>query len=265
MATPLPIDDIAKLAQSITPAAAVRLAHAARTQIVVAAQRELKTSARDYVAGISDVKVVAAPGGGVEARVVLSGTLPNMVERGVPAFDMRPGLLASPKARTTSKGHRVLAVPFRHMGPGASGRNAAPMGSGYSEERGEKSLSQPGPKSAREADALGRETWGRAKRLSATRSRPGGGTDYGERLEDREGPMRGRHAGGLYGGMIREEKTYQGATQSQYITFRMVSSNPATFRSDEGGMNWSHPGIVPRQLFTKAERYILGLIQSGRY
>ena len=264
MAAPLPIDDIAKLVQSITPAAAVKLAHAARTHLVVSAQRELKTSARDYIAGISDVKVMPIPGG-VEARVVLNGALANMVERGVSAFDMRPGLLASPKAKTTSKGYRVLAVPFRHMGPNASGRNAAPMGSGYSEERGEKSLRQPGPKSAKEADALGREVWGRAKRLSATRSRPGGGTDYGGRLEDREGPMRGRHAGGLYGGMIREEKAYQGTTQSQYITFRMVSSNPATFRSDEGGMNWTHPGIVARNLFTKAERYILDLIQSGRF
>jgi len=264
MARRLPVDEIANLAKTLTPAAAVRLAHAARTQIVVSAQRELKTSARDYVAGVSDVKVTATAER-VEARIVLKGALPNMVERGVPAFDMRPGLLSSPKARTTEAGHRVLAVPFRHMGPGASGRNGTPMGFGYSEERGEKSRAAPGPKSAEEADAIGRAAWGRAKRLSPTRSRPGGGTDYGGRLEDREGPARGRHAGGLYGGMIREEKTYQGATQSQYMTFRMVSSNPATFRSDEGGMNWSHPGIVPRGLFTKAEQYVLGLIQSGRY
>ena len=35
MAAPLPIDDIAKLVQSITPAAAVKLAHAAAVQIAL--------------------------------------------------------------------------------------------------------------------------------------------------------------------------------------------------------------------------------------
>ncbi|RTL20075.1 MAG: hypothetical protein EKK55_18330 [Rhodocyclaceae bacterium] len=253
-----PISEISRIvdADALTPGAAVALAHLGRSYLVTQAQRRLRTSARDYVAGIGDVEI-RNDGATVEAKIRLTGALPNMVEHGAAPWDLRTTVLASPRAKVTAAGHRYMSIPFRHMGPDATGRNAAPMGSHYDSARS-TGLGTPGPLTSDEARKLGRAVWSRAKRLKPG---PGGGARGGERLGAQADPLRPRHVMDPYQGMTRSGS----ARQTQYMTFRTISTNPATMRGDAGGMNWRHPGVVGRRLFRDLAGYIDDLIRSGRF
>lgn len=54
----------------------------------------------------------------VNGAVILNGVLPRMLEKGWMAFDEKPFLLNSQKAKVTKTGKRVMTVPFRHGTPG---------------------------------------------------------------------------------------------------------------------------------------------------
>lgn len=216
------------------------LASVARTKIITEAQRSLKTSARDYVAGVTEVEV-----DGKVARVTLNGQVPNMVENGWPETDLRTTLLGpgAKNVKTAADGSRYNTVPFRHGTPGSSGRN----------------VGKQMPKSIYEV----------AKTLAPTLSRPGkiegkGGAvvAYGQRLNpsmsmssaarrlltSKQKPW---HATSIFMSMIREQKEYESATQSKYTTFRRISTNVR-----RGKQHWLHPGIRARGFFPKAQREI---------
>lgn len=203
---------------------------AARTEWVRLAKTELKSTSRDYIAGIQQPEI-----GPTSASIQLVGVVPNMVEHGWEGGDLRTTLLGpgAKNARTAKDGSRYNTVPFRHGTPGTSGRN----------------VGREMPKPIHQV----------AKNLAPTLSRPGGGVSYGDRLmpgmkmsaaakkilATKERP---HHKSSIYQGMIREEKVYKGAKQSQYLTFRRISS-----RSKEG---WVHPGITARHLARKVEQYV---------
>lgn len=212
------------------------LGAAARAEWVKLAQAELKSTRRDYVQGIQQPEM-----GSNKVSIALVGQLPNMIEQGWKGGDMRRHLLG-PNARnvkTTKDGHKYNVVPFGHGTPGSSGANAGP----------------PMPKPLHNV----------AKHLAATKSAPKGGkTKWGERLTPEkttgkakkllETKMRPHHTTSVHTGMVRQEKTYAKATQSKYTTFRTISS-----RVSRG---WIHPGIQPRNLAKKVEKYIVRI--AGR-
>lgn len=187
--------------------------------------------------------LIVADRGRFEGAVVLLGSLPNMIEEGVGAFDMKVGFSQSPKVKFTKSGGWYLTVPFRIGTPGTIGTNFASV--------------------------MPQEIYDVAKDLSATTSQPGVGVVYGDRLGMKDIPakyatpnIRGAFSdltnrianrfgeyeakSSIYKGMIREEKTYQGATQSQYMTFRRVS-----FKSNPN--SWIHTGIAPHKFAEQAE------------
>lgn len=51
--------------------------------------------------------------------------LANAVEVGAPPFDMKPGMVSSPKAKTGKKGQKYMSIPFRFATPGAIGNSTA--------------------------------------------------------------------------------------------------------------------------------------------
>lgn len=201
------------------------------------AQSELRSTSRDYVAGLS----MEPEEGGDGVKIVLEGVIPNMVEHGWPGGDQRAFLLNSPKARTAKDGSKYLAVPFRHGTPGTSGRNVgAPM-----------------PASIHAA----------AKQLEPSLSAPNGGTKWGGRLKPTSQGVTPKaakilstkakpwHATSVYMGMVRKEKTYERATQSSYMTFRMISS-----RVRRAAQHWYHPGITPRRFAEATQRHLDKLV-----
>ena len=252
-----------------------RLAHMARTEVVRLAKRHLHTSEAEYVRGIQPVEF-RVTGNRATGVIFLRGTFPNMVEDGADPWNLRKTLLKpGGKVRRSAKGHLYRSIPFRHMGPDAGGKNAPPVGQAYAAE-GQRDTSRAfrGRLSAAEARTMGRAVWRRAQKLEASKGTPGGGVQPGGRLDvsDIAGanePLRRRHAAPLYAGMVRQQKTYRRATQSQFVTFRTISNNPATMRYDTqtqfkgynvmgntASVNWMHPGIEARGLFAKADTYV---------
>lgn len=212
------------------------VAAAARQRWIRYAQSELKSTSRDYVQGISEVEVE-----GRVARIELNGVLPNMIENGWPPTDLRSTLLGpNSKAKTAKDGSRYNIIPFRHGTPGSGGRNVGtPM---------------PEP------------IYQYAKKLAPSLSRPAGlsssrqiSTLYGGRLEPRKGMKQEAfkllttkskpwHKTSIFRGMIREEKMYAKTSQSQYTTFRVISS-----KVSRGPQHWMHPGIQAKHFIRRLD------------
>jgi hypothetical protein len=203
------------------------------------AQQNLRTTARDYVAGIQPVEVKNRV-----ARVVLVGVVPNLVENGMSAFDLRTTLLGlgARNARTAKDGSRYNTIPFGHGTPGSGGRN----------------VGRPMPQAIHTI----------AKKLAPTLSKPEGGTQWGGRihpgmrmssaaraiLSTKEKPW---HWGSTYLGMVRQQKTYAKATQNKYTTFRRISSNVR--RAKE---HWLHPGIRARNFAQRVQREVEPIVKA---
>ncbi len=209
------------------------------------AQTQLKSSARDYIAGLNHREE------GDKAIITLDGRIPNMVEQGFSGGDMRQWLLTGPNAKMGKDGGMYNTVPFRHGTPGTGGRN----------------VGVPMPKPIHQA----------AKKLTPTLSRPGepvgehGGrhTVYGQRLHPGL-PMSAQaqqilvtkkqpwHATSIYMGMIRKGKhTVGGKVQTTgYTTFRRISS---VKRDDK---HWVHPGIKARNIAKQVQSHIESLADS---
>jgi hypothetical protein len=221
------------------------LADLARAEIIRLAKERLHSSERDYVAGIQPVQM-----NGRTAMIVLTGVIPNMVERGWPAHDLRDTILRSAKAKTSKDGYKYMSIPFRINLPGATGRNGSVMGQPY-----ENSSALDG----RTLSSFQADLKKSAQGLEAS-VRKNGKTNWGGRLSAEEGgPILnpGRHVTGLYTGMVRIQKNYnQKSTQSRYGTFRTISTNPGSIRSDGHNQNWTHPGIVARNIFQVASEYV---------
>ncbi len=194
------------------------------------ARNELRTSSRDYVAGLTyDQRRTGV-------TITLTGTVPNMIENGWKGGDMRQWLLTGPNAKQGKAGP-YNTVPFRHGTPRSGGRNVG----------------------SQMPSAIHRV----AKVLAGTRSRHGGGVLYGERLhpgarqmtkqavrilETKKQPW---HATSIYMGMIREEKTFAKATQTTgYMTFRRISAK------SRDPKHWFHPGIKARRFAERVRAHV---------
>ena len=187
-------------------------------------------SAKAYRAGLAKV---TSPG---VVALVLAGTFPLMLERGwrTGGVDLRETLLQQGKrgVNTSKLGYLYRRVMIRHdtgTGTGARYVGARP---GDAEAR----LGRPNPAETRAAVLRA------AKRVRA-----------GGRLPDMTptvGLLRERHATSIYSGMRR------GAARTGLRTWRTISNNPASLRSDIDGTNWHHPGIRPRLLAPKVLAWI---------
>jgi len=233
------------------------VAAGARNEWIRLARRETHTSKAEYIRGIQPVE--SEP----RVRIIaLVGWLANAVETGLEPFDLRDSLLGpnSKIRRKSASGGWFARVPFRHGTPGSAGLAGAPMGSSYG-PAGAGSRRAGGSAGGDEARALGDAVYEAAKRLKATKAGPSMRTQWGERLPAGMAPllrgpnpahpdprMRQGHKTDIYAGMVRERHTYEKKTQTQYMTWRTISS------SKTGG--WIHPGITAHHLADRVGEYI---------
>ena len=158
------------------------------------------------------------------ASVVLVGRVPNLLENGQPAYDMHDTLLGD-KVPVVARGsgkkgkHQkndgtgfYRAIPFRHTSPTSRGSLGAQMGSAYRDMPGiDKNLAK--------------QVYKAAKGLAPTTGMPGGPVQWGGRLKAGMAPkLKPHHHSDIYAGMVRQTKLYKNATQSQYTTFRTIST-----------------------------------------
>lgn len=177
--------------------------------------------------------------------VTLLHKLPNMIEDGASAFDIKKGFELSPKAKHKADGGWYITVPFRQATPGALGESEV------------FSNIMPGEIHSAVKNFRGRETAmvgfmkGRVDRIAdrlkldqipdqykAPTVRPA--------ITTKNASFEAyTHKNSIYEGMQKSEKTYESATQGTYVTFRRVSDN-----SDP--MSWIHSGFVAHNLAQKA-------------
>jgi len=192
----------------------------ARAEWIRLAGTELHTTKTEYIKGIMPVEWRNE----TTAAISLVGLLPNLLEQGMPRTDMHETLLGpNAKGKHPKKGGGwYRAIPFRHYTPGA-GAHGVQMGKPYAKMLGAEGAKQ-----------LGTDVYKAAKKLGATTSNPYGKTTWGERLDTSQITRRNKnvyvpklkshHKSDIYKGMVRQEKTYGKATQSQYTTFRTIST-----------------------------------------
>lgn len=227
------------------------IAEAARGEWIRLASMQLHSTRADYINGIQPV---APTDNGLE--IVLVGVLPNLVEQGMSGFDLHDTLLGPgvPIAAVGDKGKHMAkdggffrAIPYRHQTPGSNGLHGKPM---------------PKP------------IYAQAKKLKATVSQfsgqsAGAKTSWGGRLpEGLAAKAKPYHATDLFAGMVREEKTYEKATQNQYTTFRMIAVDASgaprpKVGSDGATSKWIHPGITAAHLADQVSAFADTIAQGA--
>lgn len=183
--------------------------------------------------------------GRLTGTIVLTGSLPNMIESGATAFDMKQGFSKSTKKKQKKDGGWFLTIPFRWATPGSIADSPA--------------FSMVMPQEVYEiAKGLkgGRTSFMGMKRtsrgitgaeLSKTPFGSSGMRAGFSSLETGVTHKEYRHRAPLAQGMIKQSMFYESAMQSKYMTFRRVSD-----RSDKN--SWIHPGISARKFFDQAIR-----------
>jgi hypothetical protein len=166
--------------------------------------------------------------GGADLRqfIIATSQAAKDLEYGKAKWDMKPMLLGGPKARIGKKG-RYNIIPFRH----GTTANHAPNSNFPTMPR----------------DIL----------AQVTKLKPGGrltGTE-GRHPAGQNASTGYQHKNGKYEGMKKVTKTYQGATQSKYLTFRVVSDN-----SDPG--SWWHPGYKAHHIAEKVASYCQPAVEA---
>lgn len=195
----------------------------------------------DYVRSIQEgLKMLDS----LTGEIMATSTHGESIEEGIKPFDMKPGLLASPKAKVSKNGSKYVTVPFRHGTPGAITMQAMPTHV-YMEAQ---KLTYSRRRNFLVAAITGKKyTWG--SRLAPT--------SEGQRTHIE--PHRG--AGytwktGLFSGMVKMGKP----KHTQYMTFRRVSSN-------SNPNSWQHPGVEPRPIreavIENTRDEVLQLIRNG--
>jgi len=231
------------------------LADAARGEWIRIVGNELHSTRQDYIAGLQPTEFRE----GV-AVIALVGVLPNLLEKGMAETDLHDTLLG-PGVAEAQVGERgkhprkaggyYRAIPFRHQTPGSAGLHGQPMGAAYA-----------GHELVPDARRLGQSVYRRAKELEASVSQPGGGTEWGGRLAEGLAPkLREYHAVDIYAGMVRLEKTYEAATQSQYMTFRTISRDGAG--QPVGSSPWIRPATDGKNFAERVANYVREMAPSA--
>jgi hypothetical protein len=220
------------------------LGASARSRWIELAQDALKSTSRDYVQGIGQ-PVVAEDGHSV--RLELTGQIPNMVEQGWAAHDLRDTVLGGPATRVSKEGNRYVRVPFRHGTPGSSGRNVGkPMPRAVHAAAKalaptlREGLGRPGARSILEPQAS------TAHRLQIGMA---GASKQVERILAKK--EQEWHKSSVYSGMIREVAAYAKTQQNKFMTFRTISDKPGA-----DPRSWLHPGIKARNFAEKVRDHV---------
>lgn len=166
-------------------------------------------------------------------QIVLTGVLPNMIEQGASAFDMKEGFKKSRKVKYTipvynKKGKQVykggdwyLTIPFRIGTPGTLGQ------AGFTGEMPQEIY-----------DIMRKRAAGKGLTASELPS-PYDVPQSREAIVNEQGQLlyaAYQHRNSIYEGLTKRKAQYGNASQNTYGTFRRAGAN-----SDP--MSWIHKGI----------------------
>lgn len=248
MAESIPASAIPKLDSGTVNSILGNVAASARNRWLRLGGADESSFSGDYVRGILPTKVKSE----TEHVITLVGEVPHLLEDGAPRLDMRTTLLGpnvpvvpigERGKHRNKKGGYFRAIPIRHKTPTA--KSPQTMGAAYS-----------GHKAVSDSKALGRSVYRAAKALEGSKTDPYGKTKWGGRLKTKGMGvplLRKHHKSNIYEGMVRQEKTYEKATQSQYVTFRTIST------SVQDG-SWWRKAITPRRYAVDVSNFAAELL-----
>jgi len=154
------------------------------------------------------------------------------IQDGYGPFDMKPGFLRSPKAKTGKKG-KYFIIPFRHMTPGSTGPG--------------KKMSPSVHKAAMNNLVTGVMGSSFPEQKGTAQDPSDFGMVNSKNYEWQNGP---------YAGMVNTASSKEGKKHSQFRTFRVVSEN-----SDPN--SWWHPGVDSNDVIGATVDYVTPYIKEG--
>lgn len=201
------------------------------------AKQRLNSTLPDYVKNLIQVDK-----GRFAKQIVLTGVLPNMIEQGASAFDIKEGFKKSSKVKYTipvynKKGQQVhkggdwfLTIPFRIGVPGTLGQ------AGFTGEMPDEVYQLMKKKAAKQALGASEipdpyQTPRSRASIEATPQNP----YYAQYV----------HKNSIYEGLTKKTAQYGKTTQNTYGTFRRAGAN-----SDP--LSWIHKGIKAYRLADEA-------------
>lgn len=226
-------DQVNQVSDSVTKALTMEI----HRNWVEAAKNNLKSTRNQYIRGL-----VIADDGRFTNTITLTGKLNNMVEDGVPAFDMKNGFMKSAKINFTKAGKRYLTIPFRFATPEALGESEAfdsvlpqeiyDIVKDFKPKMTSNDASNVGYDVLKQQDIPEEYRAPKTRKSVMNEVLNKTFTDY-------------THKSSIFAGIQKDMMTYENASQSSYVSFRRVSEN-----SDP--MSWIHTGIIQYNLSQQA-------------
>ena len=201
------------------------------------AKKKLKSTREEYIQNIIHVDK-----GRFNKQIILTGVVPNMVEQGASAFDIKEGFRKSPKVRYTipvygkkgnmlrSGGDWYLTIPFRIGVPGTLGQAGF---TGQMPQEVYDIMRKRGNGIALRADEIP-APYNIPQSRAAIQATP-------------QNPYYAQytHKSSIYEGLTKRTAQYGKTTQNTYGTFRRAGAN-----SDP--LSWIHKGISAYRLADEA-------------
>lgn len=201
------------------------------------AKQQLKSTLPEYLQNI-----ILVDKGRFAKQIVLTGILPNMIEQGASAFDMKEGFKKSPYAKqiipvynkrngqVRKAGGWYLTIPFRHGTPGIVGQ------AGFANEMPDEVYDIMRKKASGVPLAQSEIPSPYNQRRTRAAIPSGENNPYYPAYQ---------HKSSIYAGLQKFTGQYAKTTQNTYGTFRRASSN-----SDPN--SWIHKGIQAYHLADEA-------------
>lgn len=201
------------------------------------AKKKLKSTREEYIQNIIHVDK-----GRFNKQIILTGVVPNMVEQGASAFDIKNGFRKSPKVRYTipvygkkgnmlrSGGDWYLTIPFRIGVPGTLGQAGF---TGQMPQEVYDIMRKRGNRIALRADEIP-APYNIPQSRAAIQATP-------------QNPYYAQytHKSSIYEGLTKRTAQYGKTAQNTYGTFRRAGAN-----SDP--LSWIHKGISAYRLANEA-------------
>ena len=201
------------------------------------AKKKLKSTREEYIQNIIHVDK-----GRFNKQIILTGVVPNMVEQGASAFDIKEGFRKSPKVRYTipvygkkgnmlrSGGDWYLTIPFRIGVPGTLGQAGF---TGQMPQEIYDIMRKRGNRIALRADEIP-APYNIPQSRAAIQATP-------------QNPYYAQytHKSSIYEGLTKRTAQYGKTAQNTYGTFRRAGAN-----SDP--LSWIHKGISAYRLADEA-------------
>lgn len=226
-------------------------------QIRKEANKSLKSTRQIYKRNINSPVM-----GRLSGTITLTGKLPNMLEQGASAFDMKEGFSRSQKVKKKKGGGWYLTIPFRYAGAGAIGESSAFSGGIMPPEI--KSMLKD-LKTSVTVPFLGTVRQGgriSVQQLAATKFGVLGSRNEikGSGLSSAQS-KKYDHKSPIFAGAVKSKAFYQRAAQTKVNTFRRVSGGGS--KGNSAPNSWIHRGLDARDLFPKGlENANLGAVAT---